>query len=238
MGKEPSEKDVKKRIQKAKQELKGLNNLKEQAVELKKQLDKINFSGINAAIDEAEKAETNKNYTEAYKKADEALKLIKESEDNQTDSSLWWGWRAQILLAIIAFSIMFKLSTVPYMVYYWGILGAIAHIVFSISLHYNYRDLDSTELLFSTARIIQSPILAGAIYLVLIDLGSSQQLIYNINQTLAQGANITNPNIITTSKVSDNTLMAVSFIVGFFTETAVGFLRTLSKKLLPEQSRT
>lgn len=235
--KRPSEKDVKKKIEKANQKLDGLYNLKERADRLNEQVTKIKFSDIKSAIDEAEKARTvaegtqDKNYTEADKKAEEALKLIKASD--YESESLWWGWRAQLALGVIALGIMLKISDVPRTVYYWGILGAVAYIVFSISLHYKYRELDTTQLLFGTARIIQSPILAGAVYLVLIDLTSTQELIYYINQTMS-GSNISTPVAIPITKVSSNTLMTVSFLVGFFTEAAVGFLRTLSKKLLPE----
>lgn len=237
--KRPSENDVKKKIEKANQKLEGLYNLKERAEKLNEQITKIKFSEIKSAIDEAEKAKIvadgtqDKNYSEANKKAEEALKLIKEPED----ISLWWGWRAQLALGIIAAGIMLNISDVPYTVYCWGILGAVAYIVFSISLHYKYRELDTTQLLFATARIIQSPILAGAVYLVLTDLTSTQELIYAINQTIVS-SNISYPNVTTiaipvkAAKVS-NSLMAVSFLVGFFTEAAVGFLRTLSKKLLP-----
>lgn len=227
MGKEPSETDVKKKIEKAKQEL---EILKEQANVKNKQI-KI----VDDAIDEAEEAENN---TDANKNVDKALNLIKDSKENLTDESFWWGWRAQIVLAVIAFGIMFFVSTVPHMIYYWGILGAVAYIVFSISLHYTKNDLNKGQLLSSTARIIQSPILAGAIYLILIDIGSTQQIIYTINQTLDQGTNITNTNIITPPTVNLNTYYAVSFIVGFFTESAIGFLRVFSKKLLPEQPKT
>lgn len=250
MVKVPSENDVIKSIEKATQRLEGLEAQKVRADELIEQIKKIEFQKIKDAIKAAEKAkieaDKEKNYTSVYKNLDEAFKLIKESEHNLTDGQLKWGWITQFILGIIAFYIIFfVLNVVPKWVYLWGILGAVAYIVFSISFHYKNKELYPIQRLAFTARLIQSPILAGAIYLVLKDIGSTQQLIYTINQTLAQGANITSnityPNITTTitnptiSFVSDNTLMAVSFLVGFFTEAAVGFLRSLSKKLLTEQ---
>ncbi|WP_179293862.1 hypothetical protein, partial [Candidatus Methanoperedens nitratireducens] len=113
-------------------------------------------------------------------------------------------------------------------------------LIFGIAYHYRQRDLTNEELLFLTARMIQAPIIAGAIYLVLTDLNSTQQLIVSINQTL-QTENMTPINITKETlmeKPSSNILMVVSFFTGFFTEPAVAFLRTLAKKLLPESPKT
>ncbi|VVB92003.1 Uncharacterised protein [uncultured archaeon] len=249
MAKQPSEKDVENKINLIEKKLEDLKKLHENA-------DKINFSDIdskiNKAIEARDEAKISKNYDDANKKAEEALRAVKKEEEAIIDGVricqfLTWkeGLMWEMILAIIAAVVMYFLiktqkPEIPIAVFLWAILGAIAYLIFGIAYHYRRRELTNEELLFLTARMIQAPILAGAIYLVLTDLNSTQQLIVSINQTL-QTENMT-PITITNQtlmqKPSNNILMVVSFFTGFFTEPAVAFLRTLAKKLLPESPKT
>lgn len=239
---DPSKMDVKAKIEKANKKLEELSNLKQKVDELK-------IEDIKTAIEEAEK-ETD--ISEANKKAEAALKLFEDSEGYKSEiwkiyqPDIWkWGLGFEILLGIVALFVIRQIASVPAEIYYWALLGAIAYIVFSISIHYRDEELDIVQLFFSTARIIQAPILAGAVYLALTNLGQTQELVQNINQTIIQGANMTSANITFanttqiikptgTQPEASGTLKLVSMLVGLFTESAVGFLRTLAKKLLPE----
>ncbi len=246
---DPSKTDIKKKIEKANKKLEELSNLKQKVDELKKDLEPTNIEAIKTAIREAEE-ETDTSL--ANKKAEAALKLFEDYEGHESDiwkiyqPKIWkWGWGCEILLGIVALGVLFKITSVPTEIYYWALLGAIAYIVFSISIHYKDEELDIVQLFFSTARIIQAPILAGAVYLALSNLGSTQELVFQINQTVIQSANMTPENItfanttqfirpIGTQQEPSGTLKLVSVLVGLFTESAVGFLRTFAKKLLPE----
>lgn len=247
---DPSKMDVKTKIEKANKKLEELSNLKQKVDELKKDLESTKIEAIKTAIKEAQE-ETDT--SSANKKAEAALKLFEDYEGYKSDiwkiyqPKIWkWGWAFEILLGIAALVvIIFKIPSVPPEIFYWALLGAIAYIVFSISIHYKDEELDIVQLFFSTARIIQAPILAGAVYLALTNLGQTQELVQNINQTIIQGANMTSANITfanTTQLIKptgtqpepSGTLKLVSMLVGLFTESAVGFLRTLAKKLLPE----
>lgn len=249
MAKQPSERNIQNKIKIAEKKLDDLKKLQENA-------NKINFSDIdskiNKAIEAKDEAKTSKNYDDANRKAEEALKAVKKEEEAiingvRTCQFLTWkeGLMWEMILAIIATVVMYFLiktqkPEIPIAVFLWAILGAIAYLIFGIAYHYRQRDLTNEELLFLTARMIQAPILAGAIYLVLTDLNSTQQLIVSINQTLQTEnmipVNITKETLM--EKPSSNILMVVSFFTGFFTEPAVAFLRTLAKKLLPESPKT
>ncbi len=249
MAKQLSEKDVQNKIDRAKQKIDDLKKLQDKA-------NNINFTDIESKFDKAveakDVAKTSKNYDDANKKAEDALKAAKKEEEaitNEVRTCQFLTWKEglmwEILLAIIAvivtyFLIKTQKPEIPIAVFLWAILGAIAYLIFGIAYHYRQKDLTNEELLFFTARMVQAPILAGAIYLVLTDLNSTQQLIVSINQTL-QTETMTPVNIAKETlmeKPSNNILMVVSFFTGFFTEPTVAFLRTLAKKLLPELPKT
>lgn len=247
MAKQISEKDVENKIKVAQRKLDDL-------IKIHSLTEDSETSEINKTLEEANNAykgaKTSNNYDAANNKADEALKAVKKIEEEiitevRPCQFLTWkiGWLWEIILAAIALVAMYflvkkNLPEIPIPVFLWAILGAVAYLVFGIAYHYKQKDLTNEELLFITARIVQAPILAGAVYLVMIDLNSTQQFIISVNQTF-QIENITPANIASAAlpQKPSNILFVVSFFTGFFTEPAIAFLRSLAKKLLPEQPR-
>ena len=139
----------------------------------------------------------------------------------------------------------------PWWVFIWGLLGAIAYTAFSIQYNYFKGTYNESLYLYNMSRLIQGPILAGVVVLIFQNLPSLEETVYsptfifNFNQSspeLLQEINnsinqshvqIHNNSVSNAQEPSQGILSVLSFFAGFFTNQTVQFLRGVVKRLIP-----
>jgi hypothetical protein len=209
---------------------------------------KENFKHAESLKTEAEDFYRNNQTEKARRRAKEAITQAEEVLDGgrrygHTALLIEVGFSVATLI-IVFYIVNKKVLDIPNWVFIMGFMGALVYSSFGVNYQYYKGEFSLNDIIYYFSRLIQGTLLAVPIYLILIDLTASENVLLAVDEfkfvLAGNGSNVTLeqaiPANITTSKVENiNTNLhfigAACFLTGFFSQKAVGFLKGVADRL-------
>lgn len=223
--------------------------------------EKSNVEILNSNIEHAKNLK--KEAEEWLKKKDEkrAVRYAKEAltqAEEVIDGTRKYGdyaWKMELFFsaaALLAVLIVvhYGYLGIPYWVFLLGFMGALAYGSFGVNWHFYKGDFSQNDVIYYFSRLVQGTLLAAPVYLILVDITATQQVITRFDEfKLVLAGNISNVTVeqavpvnytATAAQIESSSLRLVGaacFLTGLFSRHAIEFLQAVANRLfkLPER---
>lgn len=186
---------------------------------------------------------------EALKQAEEVIDGARKYGDLALRMELLFSAAALLAVLIVVRS---GYLSIPYWAFLLGFMGALAYSSFGVNWHFYKGDFSHNDVIYYMSRLIEGTLLAAPIYLILVDITTSQQVITRVDEfKLVLAGNLSNITVeqmvpvnytATTAEIESKSLRLVGaacFLTGLFTRHAIEFLQAVANRLfkLPERGK-
>lgn len=184
---------------------------------------------------------------EALKQAEEVIDGARKYDDLALGMELFFSVAALFAVFIVVRS---GYLSIPCWAFLLGLMGALAYSSFGVNWHFYKGDFSRNDIIYYFSRLIQGTLLAAPVYLILVDITTSQQVITRVDEfKLVLAGNVSNITVeqaipvnltATTAEIESRSLRLVGaacFLTGLFTRHAIEFLQAVANRLfkLPER---